>query len=73
MPKPTNPRTIQRIKILWQHRLPPKVIADALQINYPVVTLYCRSFSPIYEQHSALAIANQILNNPINTTGQEEE
>jgi hypothetical protein len=45
MPKQLVDQTsYQIIKKCWQFKVPPKIVAEALDLKYSLVTLYYRSF-----------------------------
>lgn len=37
------------IKHLWNHHIPPKIIAEALDLKYAIVSLYCRGYKSLID------------------------
>lgn len=70
MPKKLLSANHQKLlKLSWDFQIPPKIVAQALNISYPLVTLYYRGFKslrPIHSSNQAISISAQHLN----TTGQ---
>jgi len=60
MAQPINKQTIQVIKTLWQHHIPAKLIAEALNIKYATISMYCRGFKATDEKFSAKQICSKI-------------
>lgn len=56
-----SPKVVGAIKILWQNRIPPKIISEVLEVKYPVVSLYCRSFKAISKQLDPIQVVAKIL------------
>ena len=53
--------TIQAIKTLYKHHIPPKTIAAALDLKYATVTMYIRGFKATEPQFSAEYVVAAIL------------
>lgn len=53
-------KIINTIKVLWQHHIPPRTIAEALDIKYATVSLYCRSFKALDTKLSPKDVCSKI-------------
>lgn len=56
-----NTQTVKVIKTLWQHHIPPKTIATALDIKYATVSMYCRGFKATHKRLKPLDLVAKVL------------